>query len=616
MDGLFALVALIVLGVPIGIILLWIGQAGLKARVATLEAEVTRLRRDPQGDHIFQVTAPESDDGPPPQTTAEQGPEPLPEGAASPWQRGTAQVGRVVPDTAAATGPDTQNRPLVITALRARALVDWLRTNWVYAVSALSLALAGVFFVQYGVEKGLLPPAVRVALAILFGAGLIVAGEWLRRKQAVGIWAATTFLPAVFAGAGLVSIFAGIVAGRQMYALYGHQAGFAGLVLTAALAVALGWRHGPLLAVIGLLGAAAAPFLVAGPGGAAPWLYGYFTLIAAVGLSVDALRRWAWVSVLALGLGYGCGFVIFGAGGGAVGWVLALVGLAVLATVVPLLQLVPFHPGPSVLQSLIGKGRDWPVFPVRISAGAALASGLGLLALKGQVPAESLVAFAALALLALIWLLWARYAPGLADLAALPAAAFLLRLIVEVTSYGPLAGEFAGQATVLRAPETAAPWTASGLLVLAALISGAAALRAFQAGPGRLGVAFGLGAALVAPLAAAVLEFFWHPGVVLGPYPWALHVMALAALMAGLALRFAALDGIVRRRAAHATLSALALIALALFLITTKAALTLALAVLVVAAAWLDRRFRLPEMAGSCNWAWWSWAGGWLSPRG
>ena len=58
---------------------------------------------------------------------------------------------------------------------RLGALLAWLQHNWVYAISALSLALAGVFFVQYGMEKGLLPPGLRVLVALGFGAALIGA---------------------------------------------------------------------------------------------------------------------------------------------------------------------------------------------------------------------------------------------------------------------------------------------------------------------------------------------------------------------------------------------------------------------------------------------------------
>ena len=63
----------------------------------------------------------------------------------------------------------------------------------------------------------------------------------------------------------------------------------------AALAIVLGWFHGPLLAAGGIIGATAAPFLVGGSSDAAWLFYYYFALIAAAGLAVDTVKRWAWV---------------------------------------------------------------------------------------------------------------------------------------------------------------------------------------------------------------------------------------------------------------------------------------------------------------------------------
>ena len=54
---------------------------------------------------------------------------------------------------------------------------------------------------------------------------------------------------------------------------------------------------------LGLAGAVLSPFVVGGNAEAVDWLYGYFGLVAAVGLAVDAARRWAWVSALSLVLG-------------------------------------------------------------------------------------------------------------------------------------------------------------------------------------------------------------------------------------------------------------------------------------------------------------------------
>jgi uncharacterized membrane protein len=596
MEVLIALVILVPL-VVIGIIIaLLIGQSTLKDRLSGLNGRVETLERDIR--ILRQGLAAPSEPLPVVATPPREQPEAVGPAELVTQDAWPGEPPEVAADTAivpqVATVSD-QNQPLVMRPDRFADLMGWLKDNWVYAISALSLALAGVFFVQYGMEKGLLPPEVRVLAAMLFGAGLIGAGEWLRRRHGDTEADVTAYLPSVFSGAGLVSIFAAVLAARQLYGLIGPEVAFAAHLATAALAVVLGWFYGPLLVAVGLLGAAASPFIVAGDAEAGPWLYAYFTLIAATGLAIDAVRRWAWVSVLALVLGYGGAALMFLAGAGLPGFVAMLLVMAVLAVILPMLALTPKHTGPSVAQAIMGQGKaGWPPFPVRLAAGAALASTLGLILLAGQPAGEAMMVMGALTLLALTYLIWAERAEGLDDLAALPAVGFICALMMQGAGYMPIFRDFAGQAIALRPPETAAPLTVSLLLAMAGAVSLGAALRSFRAEP--LRIAFGLGAALVAPVAAATLELLWQPAFVMGPYPWALHIMALAAAMVALAARYARLDGDDHRRAAYATLSALSLIALALFILATKTALTLALGVLIVVAAALDRRFRLPEM--------------------
>ncbi len=615
--GLLALIA--VLAVPICLIILFISNSGLKNRLMRVEREVLALRakldlalRDGVAAVAAKATVtppiPDPSEGvspdalsePIPDAPTDQNPEPwreMPEDAATGWR--TAAVippASDLPPEARPAAPAhvDQNQPIVMRRDRFADLGRWLQDNWIYAVSALSLALAGIFFVQYGIENGLLPPLVRVMLAIAFGAALIVAGEYIRRRYGDGEASSTAYLPSVFSGAGLVSIFAGIVAGRMMYGLYGPDLAFVGLLATAALAVGLGWLYGPLLVAVGLLGAGMAPFLVAGGTGPTAILYAYYGLITLTGLAVDALRRWGWVSVLALVLGFGGGAMMYAGGAGFGGWLLLLIVLPLLATAVPVLQLWPEHAGPSLSQALLQRFKRWPPFPVRLSMGAMVAASVFLLFANARTQTEGMAVLAAMTLLAVLALIWPYRARGLVDLALLPSVAFLARLLFEGGEFGPVYDSFLAQAIVDRAPEVAAPWTVTLILGMAVIISGAAALRAFRRD--MAGKGFGLGAVLVAPVAAAILELLWEPALVIGAYPWAVQIMAVAAAMVLLALRFATIDGMDRRRMAWATLSALSLIALALFLLATKSALTLALAVLVVVAAALDRRFRLPEM--------------------
>jgi uncharacterized membrane protein len=581
LDGILVLAILAVMAIPVAILVLFVQMAGLRARIRTLESKLAN-RPDPVAPPV--ATMAEAVSAPPPL--------PIPTDAVAPRVPSEPQTVTPPPLPPSAA----QDRPLVMRPDRFAALARWLRDNWVYAISAASLGLAGIFFVQYGMERGLLPPGLRVLAALAFGAALVAAGETLRRRHGDEGGAATATLPSVFSGAGIVTLFAAILAARQLYGLIGPQMAFAGHLATAVLALVIGWFSGPLLVAVSLAGAFAAPFIAGGASQNIDWLYGYFALIAALGLGVDAVRRWAWVSVLALVLGYGGGLLTQLGGGGDAGWILQLLAMVMLTATLPELRLIPTQAGPATLPALLMKGKaGWPVFPVRLVLGATVTSSLGLCVATTSNTDMALLALAGLTVLALAFLFWAEKAEGLADMALLPAVAFLAVLAILGETRAAIWAEHATKAIALRGPETAPSRIASTLLVMATLISLGAAYRALRSG--RWGLPFVLGGALIAPLAAVALEIWWQPALVLGAYAWALHIIALAALMTGFALQLGKADAPAMRRAAHATLSALALIALALFVLTTKTALTLALAVLLTASAALDRRFRLPEMS-------------------
>lgn len=605
MESVLILVAtLIVLGIPLSIVLLFVQVGRLKRRLATLEA---RSRQVSAGAAPAEPLARE----PAPEAPAVETPatNPAPDVVAkpatkaptsSPWEEAIRdaelrrQTGAPPPPPLPKNSDTDQDQPIVLRPDRFVALGRWLVANWVYAVSAVSLMLAGVFFVQYGIESGLLPPKLRVLAGLAFGVALIGAGEWVRRRY--GDWGVPQYLPQVFSGAGVVSAFAAIMAARQMYGLIGPETAFAGHLIVAIVAVVLGWVNGPLLVAAGLLGAAATPMIVSGGSAPEPWLYGYYGLIAAMGLAVDGARRWAWISVLALALGYGGGWLLVLAGTGQVAWIGLLVALPVMATILPVFALVPRHPAPCAAEAFLARRttRSWPIFPARLVMGALAASSFALFWSVGAAPVEAMLALAALGGLAILYLLWAEKAEGLDDASALPTLALWAGIAAAGLDRWPVVRDFAGKAIALRPPETAAPFTISLILGLSTLVSLAFAYRAFQSRS--KGVAFGMAAALAAPVSAALLELNWAPAIVLGAYPWALHVIALAAFMTALAVRFARVDGEDHRRMAYATLSALSLVALALFVLTSATALTLALAVLVLVAAALDHRFRLPEM--------------------
>jgi uncharacterized membrane protein len=583
----FAVLAVLaVLAIPVGVIVLFVQMSGVKRRLELAERQLKlaleRLEAvDParrSGEAVVPPRAEEVPRVPEPVVAATQV---VPEAGVGPWQA-TSAVEEGVP--AAPLPPPVPRRPDLMERFGV-----WLRENWVYAVSGVSLALAGVFLVQYGAERGLLPPAARVLAALVFGAALVAAGEWVRRRYGDAEGVATAYLPSLLSGAGIVSGFAAIVAARQMYGLIGPEVTFAGLLVVAGAAVVLGWLHGPLLVALGLVGAVGAPFLVGGASDSVDWLYGHFALVAAVGLAVDAFRRWAWVSGLAVGLPLVAGVLLSLGGGSEAGLMLLAAVLVPMTVAIPARSFVPDQAGPGVVEAVfLRNGRVRPGFPVMLASGVVIAAVVLLVLASGrEMP---LLPFVLLAGLAAGLALWSGRAPGVQDLALIPAVGFVLRVVLEGQGGGALLSSFA----VVPGPEEAVHTGVTWLVVLATGVSVALALRGLRGAA--LPLVISAAAALVAPMAVLGLELTWPVAGVMGPYPWALHVIALAGVMVVLALAHARADGGELRRFAHFALSALALIGLALFLVLSDAALSLALAVLVVVAAGLDRRLSVPEM--------------------
>jgi uncharacterized membrane protein len=581
-EVLLVLLGLAVVFGPIILAIIAIMRTGeLMARVQRLEASLKAIAQK-------ETLAPQAALTPP-ADFIDAAPDPQASGA-------SVQAARITPNVALTKPAPLQppTSPSLGTHVPAETdvldrLQGWLVKNWVYVVAGVSLGFAGIFFVQYGIEHGILSPTARVLSGGSFGVALIGAAVYLHRRSNDDGEGADV-LPSVMVGAGFVSIFAATLAARQLYGLIGPELALVLHVIIALATIAFGWVFGPVLIGLGLAGGFIAPLIVGGGSDSPDFLYLYYVLLAAIGLGVDYLRRWGWVCVLALVFGYlGTAVVALGLGSEG-GHIAALIALLTLATTLPSLRLWPNSQGSTASQALF-LGAAKPVFAAQLAMGANLATVgfLVLIAMSSPQP----TAWAVLALLALAYPFWMRAAPALADAAAIPSAALLGLLGAQVISPTALSLSF----LAAWVAEVSAPLTVTLLLAAAAMLSLVFAYTARRGGA--LAQYFVYGAALYAPLAALLLDRGFRPAIVLGAYAWALHVMALAAMMVGLAYLFGQAGQ--RKGMAFAVLSALALIALAMVTVMSGPALTLALAVLIAAAAWLGNRFEMPEMARFAN---------------
>lgn len=174
-----------------------------------------------------------------------------------------------------------------------------IQQNWIVWIAGVSLAFGGVFIVQFGIENGLLGPKARVALAIAFGLALIAGAEYLR-KRSKGQKVALFSPVAALAAGGIASLFGAVVSAHVLYGLTSAMVGFVSMAVVAWVAMALAMIYGPILAVIGILGAYFSPFLVSSDSGA-EMMYLYYLLVLAASLFVERWQKWIWLSSLSVG---------------------------------------------------------------------------------------------------------------------------------------------------------------------------------------------------------------------------------------------------------------------------------------------------------------------------
>ena len=453
--------------------------------------------------------------------------------------------------------------------------------NWLVWLGGVALALGGAFLVKLSIDYGLLTPPVRVVLAVLLGAGLCTASDWLARREAAQHpeASAPSYVPQAVAAGGAATVFAAFYAAYQLYGLISAPVTFVLLAGASAATVALALRQGILVAALGLVGAYVVPALVASNAPHALPLFLYLAFVTAGLLAVLRHRSWwalAWPALL-----------------GAFGWVIlwlatepanpesAIVGGYIL---VQLGLFAALRRGVPRVAFLTGIADQPPIKPMLRLAFALFALAAFVLAHVADFDRASLITgYAATALL----LAFAYRDRDLDDVIATAAA---LLLAVLATWRLPLLTAEQVFYAQLRLP--AALWDFSIACMAAALLlsGGGFMSQRTAARPGRW-AAMG-----VAASALVLVIAYWR----LHSYGIDIAWTALALTLAGLDLLAAA--SIARRRdGAHEVELALAAYAVGVLGATILAAvfalsnawLTVAIALHLPALGWIEGRINL-----------------------
>ncbi len=283
MEVLALLLGLVPLGLAIGAVLGWIAYR----KTQYLESQLKQLRQqiwNLQADKLYE----KSGDATANKATADKAVQEPPKSAS------TASATQSRPPHKAPTRPALARPPNTPSAFS--MLWQRLRESWMIWLGGGSIGLAGIFMVRYGIEQGLLGPEARIGMAIVTGLALHGLAEFLRRRSD-GPQSAL----AALAGGASITLFAALLAALHLYQLLSAGLVFALLAAVALLTMLLALRHGPVLAIIGLLGAYGVPVLVASGSNniAGALVYALIIASAALLLMRYVYRPWLWLGMLA-----------------------------------------------------------------------------------------------------------------------------------------------------------------------------------------------------------------------------------------------------------------------------------------------------------------------------
>jgi uncharacterized membrane protein len=193
------------------------------------------------------------------------------------------------PEEAPPSGPPKRDKPRP--AFDWEGLVGVKLFSW---IAGIALVIAAVSFLRYSIDHGWLSPAVRMAIGLLAGIALLVVCELkAARKYAITANALD--------GAGIAVLFATFFSAHVLWQLMAVVPTFAAMALVAATAVVLAIRRDSLfIALLGLVGGFATPFMLSSALDRPLSLFGYLVILNA-GLAWVAYRR-GWPLLTALSL--------------------------------------------------------------------------------------------------------------------------------------------------------------------------------------------------------------------------------------------------------------------------------------------------------------------------
>ncbi|MEA2922711.1 MAG: hypothetical protein QOF07_2676, partial [Bradyrhizobium sp.] len=264
----------------------------LEARLAEVETRLRRLVPEqpapsmpaPQPEPVYEAPVPPPPPvvPPAPEPSWEPAPPVRPPAPASPAYR------PLPPPPPPVQAPPRRTMP-TLPELDLEQLLGGRLFAWIGGVAI----LVGIaFFVATAMQRGWIPPSVRIALAFFGSAALFGVGVWLHEKRG------QTQVSLVAIGTAIAALYASLVGATSLYHLIPTALALVVALLIGTVATAAAVRlESVQVAGLGILGALVAPVTVDAGKGWAALIFMGIALAASTGVLV--WQRWDWLALLA-----------------------------------------------------------------------------------------------------------------------------------------------------------------------------------------------------------------------------------------------------------------------------------------------------------------------------
>ena len=256
------------------------GVENLAKRLSSLENELSNLR--PQMASAVQQAAPVTA----PKPKMEAAPPPMPAIAVSNVTPEPPPIPQELLTPKAPQAVKPTKPPINWEQFMGAKLFAW--------IGGFALFLGIAFFVKYSFEHNLIPPELRIAIGFIIGAGLVVGGLLLKRKE-------NAVTAQTLCATGILVLYAVTFACRAYYhfAFFGLIPTFLLMTLITAVAFLLSVRlNAIVVAVLGIAGGFLTPILLSTNQDNPLGLFGYVALLDIALLALALWKRWNALPIL------------------------------------------------------------------------------------------------------------------------------------------------------------------------------------------------------------------------------------------------------------------------------------------------------------------------------